>query len=73
MNLGKAAAHPQGWEGWRDDAYYEVAALLRLRGVPGVVAYRDILVEPKNAIYIIMESVPLCFPSSKSGVFTKQG
>lgn len=55
LRLEKAAAHPNGMVGWQAAAAHEVAALKRLAGVPGVVRYRDDVVEPNGAIHIIMQ------------------
>ncbi len=67
LHVNGAATHPHGWEGWRDEALHDVAILHQVGGVPGVVAFRDLIIAPAGAIHIIMEWVPLCSPILQNG------
>ncbi len=55
LKTERAAARPDGWEDYRENAVREVDALRKVAGVPGVPGYRDIITEPSGAIHIILK------------------
>ncbi len=59
----RAAKHPRGLEGWRADILHEAAAMKWVADVPGVVRYRDVVLQENGGVVIIMECVPPNLPS----------